>query len=80
MPFSEMAKELGRRGGRARAKRLSKQRRQEIARLGAQARMESLRLTKAIAVNFDYVEALLHLSPPPPCTSLSSFDGQLPEL
>ncbi len=78
MSSSEIARKLGRLGGQKRAIRLSKQRRQEIARLGAKARVESLLLTKAITINFDYLEAIQQLSPPPTITSLSQFEGKLP--
>lgn len=80
MSYSQIAKKLGQLGGRKRAIRLSKQRRQEIARLGARARLESLRLVKAIQINFDYLAAIQELSQPPPTTSLSEFEGRLPDL
>jgi hypothetical protein len=78
MSYTEIAKELGRRGGLKRAKRLSKDRRQEIARLGAKARVESLRLAKAIQSNFDYLAAIQELSPPSQVESHSDLDDKLP--
>jgi hypothetical protein len=80
MSYSEIAKKLGRLGGQKRAIRLSKQRRQEIARLGAKARIESLNLARAIKINFDYLAVIQELSPPPTITSLSEFEGKLPEV
>jgi general stress protein YciG len=61
MNVREMARAMGRRGGRARARRLSPQRRREIAALGGQARHRSLLLARRIADNFHYVEAALEL-------------------
>lgn len=78
MTNSEIAKKLGRRGGLKRAQRLSNQRLKEIARLGAQARKESLRLAKTIQNNFDYVAAIHQLNPPKPIVSQSTLSGKLP--
>ena len=64
MNSSEIARILGRRGGLKRAQKLSKARRVEIARLGSQARTDSLRLEQAIRNNFDYVLAIRQLQPP----------------
>ncbi len=61
MTASEMAKKLGRRGGLKRAQRLSKERKQEIARSGAKARIESLRLAKRIESNFRHLAAIQEL-------------------
>ena len=78
MQISEMAKSLGRRGGLSRARRLSSQRRADIARAGANARGESLRLTRAILTNFDYVNAIRELHPPRPVRSETRCSGKLP--
>jgi len=78
MGLSEMAKALGRRGGLRRAQRLSARRRAEIARLGASARAESLRLAEAIRNNFDYVRAIERLNPPRPVRSGSTCREALP--
>jgi hypothetical protein len=53
-----MAKVLGRRGGRARARRLSSAERKHIASLGGKARRRSLLVAQRIADNFRYVAAL----------------------
>lgn len=64
MELAEIARALGRRGGLSRARRLSKQRLEDIARTGAAARGESLRLARAIRTNFDYLRAIHELHPP----------------
>ena len=76
--LSETARRLGRRGGLARARRLSSDRRAQIAKLGAIARIDSLRLAKAIRLNFSYVMAMRELHPPPAVRSTSTFRGRLP--
>lgn len=78
MTISEIARTLGRRGGLSRARRLSSRRRAEIARMGARARGESLRLAEAIRNNFDYVAAIHQLRPPRDVRSESVFSGPLP--
>lgn len=78
MTSSEIAKMLGRLGGLKRAKRLSKVRRTEIARLGSQARADSLRLEKAMRNNFDHVAAIRQLNPPPAVSSESTAGRKLP--
>ncbi len=69
---------LGRRGGLSRAERLSPERRAEIARMGAEARAESLRLAGAIRNNFDYLGAIERLRPAPNVGLESLFSGPLP--
>jgi hypothetical protein len=78
MTIADIARTLGRRGGLSRARRLSSQRRAEIARMGARARRDSLRLAEAIRNNFDYVSAVHHLHPPAGIRSESVFSGPLP--
>jgi hypothetical protein len=78
MRISEIAARLGRRGGLSRAKRLSKQRLREIARMGATARAESLRLAEAIRNNFDHVSAMQQLRRPPEVRTESTVSGPLP--
>jgi len=65
MNMHEIAKKLGQRGGRVRAARLNAARRKDIARQGAVARLESIRIAKSIHHNFRYVEAMYALNPPP---------------
>jgi hypothetical protein len=78
MKISEMARALGRRGGLSRAQRLSNRRLAEIARMGARARGESLRLAGAIRNNFEYVRAIHRLHPPKQVRSESTCSGTLP--
>ena len=78
MRISEMARALGSRGGLSRARRLSSERRADIAREGASARGESLRLARAILTNFDYVQAIRQLHPTRPVSSESTCRGKLP--
>jgi hypothetical protein len=54
MNASEMARALGRRGGRARAARLSRDEKQRIASAGGHARQQSLEIARRIAANFLY--------------------------
>jgi hypothetical protein len=58
MNASEMAKALGRRGGRARARRLSVAEKKRIASLGGKARRQSLQAARRIADNFRYAAVL----------------------
>jgi hypothetical protein len=78
MHISEMARALGSRGGLSRARRLSSRRRADIARAGASAREESLRLARAIRTNFDYVDAIRELHPPGAVRSEARGRGRLP--
>ncbi len=78
MSLSEMARTLGRRGGLHRAQRLSRRRLADIARMGAKARMESLRLAEVVRNNFDYASALDRLSPPPRVRSDTTCRHPLP--
>jgi hypothetical protein len=73
-----MARTLGRRGGLRRAQRLSNRRRAEIARMGARARADSLRLARVIRNNFDYVRAIDRLNRPGPVLSETTCRGALP--
>ena len=79
MDVREMARAMGRRGGRARARRLSAQRRREIAALGGQARHRSFLLARRIADNFQYVEAALELrGGRREVLRMKTFHGRLP--
>lgn len=61
MDTGEIAKALGRRGGRARARRLSAEERKRIASLGARARLQSLQAAQRVADNFRYLDAVIEL-------------------
>ena len=78
MNLSELAKQLGKRGGLQRAKNLSANRRKEIASQGAQARAESFLLMKRLSVNFQYVEAIQALADHPKPKSLKTCRHRLP--
>lgn len=76
-----MARRLGRRGGRARARKLSAARRRQIATLGGQARGRSLLVARRIAENFRYVAAVFDLrGGPPKLVRMKAFSGRLPGL
>ncbi len=64
MSLQRYAKALGKRGGKERARRLSAQKRREIASLGAQARFESLQAAKRIEENFRYLETVRQMRSP----------------
>ena len=57
----EMARAMGRRGGQARARRLSAERRREIASLGGRARHLSLLAAQRIVDDLRYAAAVLEL-------------------
>jgi hypothetical protein len=74
-----MARALGRRGGRARARRLSAEARRRIAFLGGEARARSLQAARRVADNFRYAAAVLELrGRPPAVTRIKTFEGPLP--
>lgn len=58
MTASQVAAVLGRRGGRARARRLSRGEKRRIAALGGQARKRSLEAARRIVDNLRYAEAV----------------------
>ncbi|MEO8019286.1 MAG: hypothetical protein ABI769_15860 [Pseudomonadota bacterium] len=78
MNASEMARALGKKGGRARSARLAPAEKRRIAALGGRSRALSLHAARRIAVNFRYVEAIDALRPRPPVMRLHAFDGPLP--
>jgi hypothetical protein len=74
-----MARRLGQRGGIARARRLSAERRREIASQGGEARRRSILAAQRIAANFRYLTAVLALQGgPPEVTRMKTFRGRLP--
>ncbi len=81
MSISELAAALGRRGGRARAARLSPDRKQQIAAAGAAARRQSLEAARRIAENFSYAAAVDELRGAAPAVRrLATCRGPLPGL
>jgi hypothetical protein len=79
MDLRRMAGALGRRGGLARARRLSADDRRHIASLGGQARRQSLLVARRVADNFRYLAAVHALrGQAAPVTRVPSFEGRLP--
>jgi hypothetical protein len=79
MTPSEIARALGRRGGLARASRLSAAQKHAIAAKGAQARLRSLRATNDVIANFRSADAVRQLrGEPVKITRLRRFGGRLP--
>ena len=79
MNVSQMAKSLGRQGGRARARRLSAAERTRIASLGGKARGESLLAARRIVDNYRYAAVLFDLrGRRTTVTRLRTFAGPLP--
>jgi hypothetical protein len=79
MSSSDMAKALGRKGGRARSRRLSAADKKRIASLGGKARLRSLQAARRIADNFRYAAALGDLrGQPTTIRRLRAFAGTLP--
>ena len=75
-----MARALGRRGGRARARTLTADERRRIAALGGAARRRSLELALRHSDNVAYAAAVLELQPPPRVERMRTFSGPLPGL
>ena len=81
MDVRAAARAMGRRGGKARARRLSAERRQQIASLGGYARHRSLLVARRIADNLRYAAAVLELQgTPPEVLRMKAFAGRLPGL
>lgn len=80
MNYQDMAKVLGRRGGLKRAQNLSSTEKARIARMGAKARVASLKAAKRVETNFKYLEAILQLNPPPKVKSVKTINRKLPSL
>ena len=80
MNTRDMARALGRRGGRARARNLTPDERRRIAALGGAARRRSLELAERHRDNFIYAAMVLELQPRPRVDRMRTFDGPLPGL
>jgi hypothetical protein len=80
MDTRRIAQALGRRGGQARARNLTPERRRQIAALGGEARRRSLELAQRHADNFTYAAIVRELQPPPRVTRMRTFSGPLPGL
>jgi len=81
MDVREMARKMGRRGGQVRARRLSAERRRQIASLGGQARHRSMQAARRIVDNLRYAAAVLELrGGAPKVLRMRTFSGRLPGL
>jgi len=79
MNATEMARALGRKGGRARGQRLSQAEKKRIASLGGKARRQSLQAARRIADNFRYAAVVDALRGQPAAVRrVSAFAGPLP--
>ena len=77
---SDMARALGRKGGKARAARLAPAEKRRIAALGGRARAHSLHAAQRIAENFRYAEVMDALQSRPKVIRLRNFEGPLPRI
>ena len=80
MDYHNIAKELGKLGGLKRAQNLSSAEKTRIARMGAKARIASLKAARRIEINFKYVEAIRQLNPPATVKSENSTTRKLPSV
>jgi len=78
MNIRQIAKVLGRRGGLARAKRLSATERKSIASLGGQMKSLSYHAVQRIEDNLAYLKTLRALKKPPRVHSVSRVTHLLP--
>ena len=79
MNVHEMARALGRRGGRKRAQRLSASRKKQIAALGGVARARSLDAARRIEANLRYAATVeLLRGSVHPVVRMKRFGGPLP--
>jgi len=79
MDVGAMARAMGRRGGRARASRLSPERRRQIASLGGQARQRSLLAARRLVENLLYAAAVAELQGEArEVLRMKTFAGRLP--
>ncbi|HPA51771.1 MAG TPA: hypothetical protein PLP50_09220 [Thermoanaerobaculia bacterium] len=76
-----MARAMGRRRGRARARRVSPERRGQIASLGGEARQRSLLATRRLVENLLYAAAVRELrGEAREVVRMKTFHGRLPGL
>jgi hypothetical protein len=80
MKASAIAKLLGRRGGRARAVRISSAEKRRIASLGGKARLESLEAERRILRNLRYAALVGELRGRRPPKRVRRVTGRLPGL
>jgi hypothetical protein len=77
MTTRQMAQQLGRRGGRKRAVRLSVEEKKRIASLGGKARAESFAIARRVEQNLRYAAAIRELQPRP-VIRRTTHPGRLP--
>ncbi len=81
MNLREVAQALGRRGGQARARRLSTEERTRIAALGAAARLRSLEAARRALTNLRYAAMVIEMRGGRPAVArLKTCDTVLPGL
>ncbi|MBF0491510.1 MAG: hypothetical protein HQM15_01860 [Deltaproteobacteria bacterium] len=80
MNIHKLAKELGRKGGLARAQKLSAKRRKEIASLGGVSKSLSQKANERIESNFRFWETMKILRPSQKVKSVSRVNYRLPEI
>ena len=78
MNTRQIAKALGRKGGLARAKKLSAEQRKKIASLGGKVKAISAKANERIESNFRLAETLKLLRPAPKIKSVSHAKEPLP--
>ena len=77
MTKREMARELGRRGGRTRAVRLSVEKKKRIASLGGKARAQSFAVARRVEQTLRYAAVIRELQPNMVIRQ-KTFSGRLP--
>ncbi len=80
MNITQIAKALGRKGGLARARKLSAEQRKKIASKGGMVKALSAKANDRIESNFRFVETLKVLRPSPKVKSVSKIKGPLPNI
>ena len=81
MNAHEMARLLGRRGGRVRARRLSPEERRRIAALGGAARRRSFEAARRVLTILRYAATVIELQGGrPKIVPMKTFKGPLPDI
>lgn len=78
MNISQIAKTLGRKGGLARAKKLSAEQRKKIAARGGYVKSISAKAERRILDNLLWLDTLRELRKAPPVKSVSRISYKLP--
>lgn len=80
MNTRQIAKALGRKGGLARAKKLSAEQRRKIAALGGEVKALSNKANDRIESNFRFARTMKLLRKTPAVISVSRINNPLPEI